>query len=444
MQLFKHQLRLSSSQVILFGFAIVILLSALLLMTPFASADHTWTPFLDALFTTTSAMCVTGLVVVDTAMHWSLFGQLIIMILIQIGGLGIVMAISAIAVLSGKKIGLMQRSTMADSISAPQLGGIVRLTKFILKMTFGIETLFALIMAFVFIPQFGLLRGIWYSIFHSVSAFCNAGFDLMGVQAPFSSLTSYIDNPLINLSVMALIVMGGLSFMTWYDIQQHGLHFHQYRMQSKLILVTTAILIVCPAIYFFFCEFEHFSFKTRILASLFQSITPRTAGFNTADYTAFSDNGRLLTIILMLIGGSPGSTAGGMKTTTFAIMILSSISIFKHKDRTECYGRTIPESIVRNAGTIFMMYIVLCLLGGTIISAMDGIDLLTAIFESASAVGTVGLTLGITPSLSTISHIVLILLMFIGRIGGLTLIYAFFTKTNKNTGRFIEESVVVG
>ena len=275
-----HKQHISSFHVIIYGFAGTILLGALLLMLPFASKSGTVTPFSDALFTAASAVCVTGLIVHDTASYWSVFGQLVIMLLIQIGGLGIVTVAVATAMISGKKIGLMQRSTMQESISAPKVGGIVRLTGFILKTTFGIEFFGAVCMLPVFLKDFGI-RGIWMSMFHSVSAFCNAGFDLMGTREAFSSLTSYSANPVINIVIILLIIVGGIGFLVWDDIKTNKLHWNKYRMQSKVVLTTTLVLIAVPAVYFYFCEFGALTGKQRLLSSLFQAVPPTTAGADT-------------------------------------------------------------------------------------------------------------------------------------------------------------------
>lgn len=443
MVLFKN-MKLTSFQVIIYGFALLILAGTLLLMLPIATIDGSSTSFLESLFTATSATCVTGLIVHDTATYWSLFGQIVILILIQIGGLGIVMVASLLTVLSGKKIGLMQRSALASSISAPHLGGIIKLAKFIFRTTFFIELIGAIIMSTVFIPQFGFFQGIWYGIFHSISAFCNAGFDLMGVVSPYSSLCEYAGNPIISITIMLLIIIGGLSFMTWNDIQEHHLHFKKYSMQSKIILTTTIVLIILPTIYYFFAEYSNEPMLERILVSFFQAVSPRTAGFNTADLTQMSDTGEFIQIALMLIGGAPGSTAGGMKVTTFFVVILSALSIFEHSDKTECFGRSIYEQAVRNASTIFMMYIFICLLGGCLISSIDGLPIMDCFFEAASAIGTVGLTQGITPGLSTASRVILIFMMYIGRVGGLTLIYAVFPRAHERKGSYVKESVMIG
>ena len=438
-----HKRKLSSSQIILFGFAGVILIGTLLLMLPFATNSGQSASFWDALFTSTSAVCVTGLIVQDTAVYWSGFGQAIILLLIQIGGMGVITVAAAITMASGKKISLMQRSTMQDAISAHQVGGIVRFTGFILKGIFLFESLGALVLMTVFIPEYGL-KGIWLAVFHSISAFCNAGFDLMGTKSPYSSLTSYADHPVVNITIMLLIIIGGIGFLTWQDIRQNGIHIRRYRMQSKVILATTGILLLVPALYFFFFEFSAEPTSRRILLSAFQSVTPRTAGFNTADLTALSETGQTLTIGLMLIGGSPGSTAGGMKTTTAAVLVACAVAVFRRRENGRFFGRRIADDTVKNALTVFLMYISLFLLGGMIISRVEELPILTCLFETASAIGTVGLTLGITPGLHLVSKLILISLMFLGRIGGLTLIFATLSANKNTLSKLPLEKITVG
>lgn len=440
----KINRHITSFQIIIIGFFTVILLGSLLLMLPIATDTNTGTKFLDALFTATSAVCVTGLVVHDTATYWSLFGQVIILMLIQIGGMGVVTIAVAVATASGRKIGLMQRSIMQEAISAPQVGGIVRMTRFILRTSIVIELVGAAFLAIVFCKDFGIPKGIWYALFHSISAFCNAGFDLNGVLQPYSSLTLYSEQPIINITIMLLIIVGGIGFLTWADVQKNKWHFSKYRMQSKVILCVTISLIIVPAMYFFFCEFTEFSLMRRIWYSLFQSVTPRTAGFNTADLTILSETGQMIIIILMLIGGSPGSTAGGMKTTTFAVLCASAVSVFQKKEYAHFFGRRVESEAVRTAATILLMYLVLFLTGGMIISSLEKIPLLSALFETSSAIGTVGLSLGITPDLTDISKMILIGLMFFGRVGGLTLIFAAFSEKRVNNSRLPHEKITVG
>ena len=361
----KH---LSSFQLIILGFAGVILFGAIILMLPVSSAEGVMTPFNQTLFTSTSAVCVTGLAVLDTGSYWSVFGQVVILLLIQIGGLGVVTVAVSVFMLSGRKISLMQRSTMQNAISAHKVGGIVRLTKFILKGTLFVEMAGALALLPVFYHDFGR-KGIWMAVFHSISAFCNAGFDILGTPTnPFPSITAYAGNPIVNVVIMFLIIAGGIGFLTWEDICINKIHFRKYHMQSKIIVVTTALLIVLPAVFFFFSDFTHLSVGKRLLASAFQAVTPRTAGFNTMDISKMTEVSKAMIIILMLVGGSPSSTAGGMKTTTFAVLILNAFATFRSQENVETFGRRIECSVIKNASTIAMMYCMLFLCGGITIS----------------------------------------------------------------------------
>ena len=438
--------RASSSQIIIVGFLLVILLGTLLLLLPFASKAPGSVSLIEALFTATSATCVTGLVVLDTATTWTLFGQIVILILIQVGGMGVVTMGVAISVIMKRRIGLAERSTMQASISAPQVGGIVRFTKFILLTTGVIELTGAVMLAPVFIRDFGLPRGLWYALFHSVSAFCNAGFDLMGAGAggPFSSMTVYAANPYVNLVLMALIVIGGLGFLTWHDLKENGLHWARYRMQTKVVFSVTAVLLVVPTLYFFLCEYQDLPAGQRLLASAFSSVTARTAGFNTVDFGALSETGQMAMIILMIIGGSSGSTAGGMKTTTVAVLLFSALSLFRQQQSTHLFKRRIPEETVRSAATLLLLYVSASVLGAMAISYMEGVPMLTALFETGSAVATVGLSLGLTPTLGLGSRLILIVLMYIGRVGGLTIIFATVAQRRGNEERYPVENITVG
>ena len=433
--------RFTSFQIIIGGFIAVILIGALLLMLPVSSKAGIITPFNEALFTSTSAVCVTGLVVQDTATYWSWFGQGIILVLIQIGGLGVITIAVSFALLSGRKISLMQRSVMQEAISAPKVGGIVRLTGFVLKGTFLVEFTASIIMMPVFVKDFGA-KGIWMAIFHSISAFCNAGFDLMGTEnAKYASLTSYISHPLINITIMLLIIIGGIGFLTW---EENKYRIKNYRMQTKVILTTSLLLILFPAFFFFFRDFADMPMQERIFSSLFQAVTPRTAGFNTADLTMMTKDGLGIVIVLMLVGGSPGSTAGGMKTTTLAVLIANTLACFRRKEDAQMFGRRIETSTIKNAATIFMMYIVLFFGGAIVISTVEDLSFSTCLFETASAIGTVGLTLGITPELGVISQTILMILMFLGRVGGLTLIYAALSGSGKKISKLPQEKMTVG
>jgi len=439
---------ITPARVILGGFAALILTGALLLMLPFATRDGQGAGFLDALFTATSATCVTGLVVQDTAQYWSTFGHVVLLTLIQIGGMGVVTMAVAISMLAGRKIGLKQRWIMQESISAPQVGGILKMTGFILKASFLMEGVGALLLSIRFIPKYGLPKGLWYGLFHSISAFCNAGFDLQGHEAAFSSLTGYTGDPVINLTVMALIVLGGIGFLTWEDLLHHKHHFSHYRLQTKLVLTFTAVLLVVPALFFFFYEFsrghwEGMSLGQRLLAAAFQSVTTRTAGFNTVDLTLFSQSSLLIMIMLMLVGGSSGSTAGGFKVTTLSVLVATAFSTFRQKEHTQAFGRRLPNETLRSAATIFLMYLLLFLGGGIAIACVEEVSLLSALFESGSAIATVGLSLGLTPTLSAFSRLLLIFLMYFGRVGGLTLIFA-VVRQDRNPGQLPQERITVG
>ena len=438
----KH--RLSSFQIIISGFVGVILLGALLLMLPVSSAEGCITAFNETLFTATSAVCVTGLVVQDTGSYWSGFGQAVILALIQIGGLGVVTVAASFALLSGRKISLMQRSTMQDAISAPKVGGVVRLTQFILRGTFLIELLGAAAMLPVFCRDYGW-RGIWMAVFHSISAFCNAGFDILGTENNlYPSLTGYTGSPIINITIMLLIVIGGIGFLTWDDICEHKWHFHRYRVQSKVILAITGFLIVVPAAFFFFEDFSALPTGTQLLVSFFQSVTTRTAGFNTVALSAMSSASKGIMILLMLIGGAPGSTAGGMKTTTLGVLLANAVATFRQRDNAQIFKRRIDCNTVKTASTILTMYLTLFFGGGIFISVYEHLPLSDCLYETSSAVGTVGLTLGITPQLHIPSQIVLIILMYLGRVGGLTLIYATLSGKKAGNAKLPQEKITVG
>lgn len=441
--------QMSPARIIIGGFLLLILSGTVLLMLPFSTQEWGGASFLDALFTATSATCVTGLVLHDTVSYWSGFGQAVILGLIQIGGMGVVTMAVAIFIFSGKRISLKQRWVMQESVSAPQMGGIVRMTGFILRTSLAIEGAGALLLAQRFCPRFGFWRGLWYAMFHSISAFCNAGFDLMGEGAPFSSLTTYVGDPLVNLTIAALIVTGGLGFLTWQDFAFHGFRFKEYRLQTKIILTTTGALLGLGFLFFLCYEFRlpqwnGLSLGEKILAALFQSVTPRTAGFNTVDLARLSQPSQLATILLMLTGGSPGSTAGGFKTTTLAVLVFSAAAVFRRRPSARCFGRRVQDSALQNACAIFLLYILLFLAGGIFICCIDGVPLMDALFETASAIGTVGLSLGGTARFSACSRLVLIFLMYFGRVGGLTLIYALAAKSGTPASQFPQEQVALG
>ena len=443
-EIIGRRFQLSSFQIIILGFAGVILLGALLLMLPISTTERCVTPFNEALFTATSAVCVTGLVLHDTGSYWSAFGQTIILTLIQIGGLGVVTVAASFALLSRRKISLMQRSTMQDALSAPNVGGIVRLTKFILWGTFLIELLGTLVMLPVFCRDYGW-QGVWLAVFHSISAFCNAGFDILGTaDSLYPSLTGYAQNPIINITIMLLIIIGGIGFLTWEDIWENKLHFRRYRMQSKVILISTLLLIILPAIFFFFIDFAALPFEARIQAALFQSVTTRTAGFNTVNLSDLSASSQGIMTFLMLIGGSPGSTAGGIKTTTLAVLLANAAATCRQQDSAHFFERRVDDNTVKIASAILTIYFALFFWGGLFISAYENLPLSSCLYETASALGTVGLTLGITPQLHIPSQLILILLMYLGRVGSLTLMYAALSSKKIINTKLPLEKITIG
>ena len=445
----KKNRQLSPSQIIPLSFFAMILLGTLLLMLPFATRDGRGADLETALFTATSASCVTGLVLQDTAQYWTLFGQIVILCLIQVGGMGIVTMAVIISMFSGRKIGLKERWVMQESISAPQVGGIVRMTGMILKVTLAVELAGAALLALSFCRTMNVGKGLWYALFHSISAFCNAGFDLMGIKETCSSLTAFTGDAIVNITLVLIILIGGIGFATWNDVREHGLRINRYSQQSKIILVTSLVLVLGGFCFMFFYEFAlpqwaELSTGQRTLAALFQTVTPRTAGFNTVDLNAMSGAGKLVMLCLMLIGGAPGSTAGGFKMTTIAVLLLCVRAAYRGRESAEAFGRRVPDQSIRNAAAVFMLYILLFVGVGIAICCIDGVGLMPALFEAASAVATVGLSLGITAQLSTVSHLLLILLMFFGRVGGLTLIYAVSTGDGPTGARLPMGRVTVG
>lgn len=436
-----HRLKrsISSFQLIIGGFALTILVGTFLLMLP-GMARQGSASFADALFTATSAVCVTGLVVRDTALYWSAAGQAVILALIQIGGLGIVFVVVALNFLSGRKVSLIQRQTLCDALSIPHIGDIGRRVGFILKGTVLIELLGAAVLCISFVPRFGL-RGAWMALFHAVSAFCNAGFDLMGnVSGAFSSLTGFADDGIVTVCISLLIFVGGIGFMTWEDAFNHRLRVKNYRLQSKVVLTATAVLLIIP---FFTFLIDDFGMKGAFTA-MFQAVTPRTAGFNTAELGSMKEGSLVLMVLLMLVGGAPGSTAGGMKVTTPAVLMLCAWSVFTRREDVHCFGRRIDDSVIKTAASVLFLYVFLCTLGAMMISSLESLPITDCLFESASAIGTVGLTLGITPSLGMGGRAVLIGLMFFGRVGGLTMIFGAVPRKRPYASRLPAEKITVG
>ena len=440
----RIEAHMTASQIMVTGFALAIFAGGILLSMPFCNADGHWLRFIDALFTACSAVCVTGLVTIVPATQFTLTGKVILLILIQLGGLGIIACTMGTFLILRKQITIRSRVMIQDSYDLHSMTGIVVLLRYVLRGTFFVEGCGAVLYAVRFIPQYGLLRGLWYAVFHAISAFCNAGIDLLGVRGAYSSLTSYAYDPLINLVIILLIVIGGIGFLTWDDIYRNRHHISRYRMQSKVILSYSLALIFIPAILFFFLEFQDIPVGKRILVSLFQSVTTRTAGFNTADLSSMRESGQFLMILLMLVGGSPGSTAGGIKTTTLAVLISCATAVFARKDSPEMFKRRIVPDIVATAIAILFMYTSLGILCAMTLSILESLPLIPCLFEAISALATVGLSFGITPTLSVPSKLILITFMFIGRVGGLTIIYATMSGYRIRCGKFPQEKISVG
>ncbi len=445
------KLKWSPVRILCIGFAMVILIGAILLALPISTADRSWTPFIDCVFTSTSAVCVTGLITVDTGSHWNYFGKTVIMLLIQIGGLGFMSFATLFALLIGKKITLSERLVLQEAMNASNLQGLVRMAKYILIFTFSVEGIGALLLSTQFIPEFGILKGTYYSIFHSVSAFCNAGFDILGTAGnKFVSLVPYQNNTVIILTIGALIAIGGLGFAVWAELYNYK-GIRKLSLHSKIVITATIILIVSGTILMFFIEHNNpgtmgnQSVKGKFLSSVFASITPRTAGFNSISTSDMMPAGRFLTVVLMFIGGSPGSTAGGIKTTTLVIIIFTIISAIKGKEDTELCKKRIAKDLVLRAFIIAILGLLLVVTVTMILTITEkGASLEYIIYEVVSGFGTVGLTLGLTPSLTIIGKALLAITMYSGRVGLLTIALSLAKKSSINLIRYPEDKVLVG
>ena len=446
MKLIKH--RLTYTQIITFSFLLVILAGAFLLCLPVSSARHEWTPFLDSFFTATSATCVTGLVVLDTFTHWSFFGQLVILVLIQIGGLGFMTVMTMFAVLMHKRISLHKRRLLMQASGNLQLNGVTTLIRKIIIGTVFFEGAGTLILAVRFCPKMGFWEGLWNALFHSVSAFCNAGFDLMGKYGKFSSFTTLRSDVVVQLTLMTLIVIGGIGFFVWSDLAKCKWHVRRYALHTKIVLATTAFLILVGWVGFYFLErngaLAELAPGERILAALFQSVTTRTAGFNTIDQAALTDGGGIFSVLLMLIGGSPGSTAGGIKTTTIFIILLNAAASVRSRDSITIFKKKIGDDTVKQACSIMTIYSILMLIATIAVMSLESIGLKEALFETSSAIGTVGLTMGVTPHIGTASKIILAFLMYVGRVGGLSLALAFSTERESPDIQRPTEKILIG
>ena len=449
--MFIRNRSLNATRVVAVSFAVIILVGALLLTLPIASRSGESAGFFTGLFTATSATCVTGLILVDTWTQWSLFGQVVILAMIQLGGLGFMTVITLVSFALHRRIGLSERLIMVSTLNLNDLDGVVRVVRHALMGTFLLEGIGAVILSACMIPAFGIAGGIWRGSFHAVSAFCNAGFDLLGGRfGAFSSLVGYNDHPVVLLTIAALIMGGGLGFFVWEDILRKR-SIHRLSVYSKMVLLMTALLIVGGAAFFLVEEYANpatlgnMPFWQKLCNALFQSVTLRTAGFDAIGQGGLSDSSKAFSSILMLIGGSSGSTAGGLKTATVAVLLLALRSGLAGREQVTFRGRTIPYRRVLNAMTLALVMLFLFLVGSMVISTVEGLPYLDCAFEVASAMGTVGLTTGLTPNLTPFSQTLIILLMYLGRVGVLSFSIALMTRgRTMDKIRYPEMNVMIG
>lgn len=445
----KVKNKMTRAQIIALGYFLVIAAGTVLLLLPISTEAGKSTGFLTALFTATSATCVTGLVVVDTSIHWTMFGQTVILAMIQIGGLGFVTIGVLFAMFLNKKITLKARGLLQESMNTSHVGGVVRLTRKVLKGTVIIELTGAFLLALRFIPEFGFWKGSAFGIFHSISAFCNAGFDLMGgSRGAFDSFVSFSDDLLVNLVIMSLIVVGGIGFLVWDDVTRHGLHFHKYCLHTKLVLSVTTVLIFGGALLFYIFERDNLmqgmGLKETVLTSLFSSVTARTAGFNTIDTAGLTTSSKLLTMVLMFIGGSPGSTAGGIKTTTLIVMLIYVISNLRNSRGCNVFGRRLEDDAIRKASNVTVISLFMAVSASIIICYIQPLPLEDVLFEIFSAIGTVGMSTGITRELTSASRLVIVFLMYCGRIGSMAFALSFMERKKVAPIQCPMEKVMIG
>ncbi len=441
---------LTNTRIIALSFALTILAGSLLLTTPFASATGEWTSYIDALFTATTSTCVTGLVTVDTGTHWSMFGHIVILILVQIGGIGFMTLLTLFTFFWRRRVSLHQRTLLQQSAGSLHMGGVMGTFRQILLGTLVIEGMGAALLSIRFYPMYGK-KGIWYAVFHSISSFCNAGLDIFSLEGRSGSLSSFAGDPLVNFTVMFLIIMGGLGFLVWNDILVSGFRFKKMQLHSKLVLSITGVLIFGGALLLYLTErstgFSHLNEPQKLMAALFQSVTTRTAGFFTVDQTGLSDAGALISMLLMFIGGSPGSTAGGVKTTTMAVFLFSTIRLSQNRETVVAFKKRIDDRIVRQAGAVVCLYLMAALLASTLICLLEAespAGMREIFYEVISAIATVGLSMNLTPSLCWLSKLILILLMYLGRLGGLSLFLALAEKTEAEHSERPSEKILIG
>lgn len=451
----KPKSKITVWQFLSLGYLIVILTGSLLLSLPFATKKGESTTYINALFTSASAACVTGLVPYDTNTHWSVFGQLVIILLIQTGGLGFMTFVSVLFGAFKRSMGLYERKAFMQSSGEWKLSGVRRLVRRIFIGTAIFEGLGALLLSVRFIPDFGPVKGIYYSLWHSVSAFCNAGFDLMGGtfgDGPFVSFTRYATDPLVCLTLAFLIIVGGLGFCVWGDIVDSKCNVRKLHLYTKVVLLINTLLLVLSTLLFFLFEknnpaYGGFSYGEKWLVAFFNAASPRTAGFNTTDLSALSDSGYLLTLMLMFVGGSSGSTAGGIKISTFAVIIMGMIAVFRGRKDIDIGKKRLDYSLVNQALAIFVSCLLLIMIATLLICAVepdDTVPFKAVLFETVSALGTVGLSLSLTPLLSTASKIIIMLLMYAGRAGILTLALALGKSRSVSEVRKPLDTLLIG
>lgn len=444
-KVFTKKSKLNAVQVLAIGFAILIFVGGIILSLPISAVSGEYTNLLDSFFTSTSAVCVTGLITLDTGTHWSAFGQTVIIVLIEIGGLGFMSLTTFIAILLGKKITLRDRLLMQEAMNTFNIEGLVRMVQYVLGLTFLVQLFGALLLSTQFIPDFGLKKGILYSLFHSASAFCNAGFDLFG-----DNLVGYANNKTVILTIAALIVIGGLGFTVWSELYNYK-GYKKLSLHSKVVIMITAILLIGGAILMFIFEYnnpntlKYMSFGDKLTNAFFASATTRTAGFNSVSTADMTLAGKFLTILLMFVGGSPGSTAGGIKTATFGIVVLTLISIIRGREDTEVFKKRISKELVYKAFAVLFIGFGIVVLGTLILAVTEpGFSLEYILYEVTSAFATVGLTLGLTPYLSAIGKIIIIITMYLGRVGPMTVVLALANRKKPSAYKYPEDKILIG
>ena len=445
----KKRRKLTAAKFLVLGYVVVILTGAFLLCLPVSSRDGSWTPFIDSLFTATSATCVTGLVVYSTNVHFSVFGQIVILLLIQTGGVGFMTVITMVSMFLRRKIGLYERKLLMHSEGTGRISGVMHLLKRILLFTLVFEAFGAIMLATRFVGDFGWGRGIYYAVFHAVSSFCNAGFDLLGTADNlFPSLTPYVGDPVVNLTIMFLIVVGGLGFIVWSDVIDCKFRFKKYSLHTKIVITATLALIFGGAVFFFFSEANHafraLTLPQRVFASFFQAVTPRTAGYNTVAMDELSEAGWLMTVMLMFVGGNTGSTAGGVKVTTLVVAVLGIVAAAKNDTSATVGKKNVGGVQILQAFSIIGVYLMAVILSVMMMSFAEELPIEDLIFEAVSAIGTVGLTTGITPTLTGFSKVILALLMFSGRVGAFSLLSAIAEKKENPPVRRPNGKILIG